>query len=290
NMLVDDQSTISKIFAIKTRPILIHSEDEAIIKANLEAARAKYGDDIPITEHPEIRNRKACIMSSIRALEKAMECGTHLHLLHVTTAEEVHMIRAAKIQKAAITGETSANYLTFCDEDYPALGAKIKCNPAIKTANDRKLLRDALHDGIIDTIGSDHAPHLLEEKDRPYTSCPSGVPSIQHSLSAVITVALEEKTPLERVASAMSERTADIFGLKDRGYLKEGYVADMVVFDPEKEFTVGKPAYKCGWTPYEGRTLKGWVKDVYLSGKKVVADGDLVEEKPSGSPLVLHTL
>lgn len=290
NMLVDNQEALDRIFSIKTRPVLIHSEDENIIKKNLLEAKEKYGDDVPFEEHPNIRSRKACIMSSIRALEKAMDCGTHLHLLHVTTAEEVHMIRAAKIQKAKITGETSLNYMTFCDEDYAALKGKVKCNPAVKTAADRQLLRDAFHDGIIDTIGSDHAPHLLSEKDAPYLNCPSGVPSVQQSLSGVITVALDEKTPLEKVASAMSERAADIFGIKDRGYLKEGYIADMVVFDPEKEFTVGKPAYKCGWTPYEGRTFKGWIKDVYLAGRKVVADGVLVEEKPSGQPLLLKPL
>lgn len=272
NMLVDRQETLEKIFSAKGKPVLIHSEDEGIIKANLAAAREKYGEDIPFTEHPFIRSRKACVKSTIKALEMAVRLGTRLHVLHVTTAEEVEMIRAAKIHNPEITAETSANYLWFCDEDYPEMGSRMKCNPAIKTEKDRSALRNGLRDGLIDTIGSDHAPHLLSEKDKPYVSCPSGVPSVQQSLSVAFTLDM----PLDRIASAYSERVAEIFGIKDRGALKAGCYADLVVVDPDEKFIVKDAACKCGWSPYDGRTLCGAVKQVWLNGKLCVKDGIIV--------------
>lgn len=189
NMLVSDEETLRKFFMIKDKPILIHSEDEAVIKANLMAAEAEFGDDIPFSEHPRIRSRKACIRSTAKALEMAIEYGTRLHVLHVSTAEEVEMIRAAKLHNPRITAETSANYLWFCDEDYDRLKGRVKCNPAVKGAADREALRKGLAEGVIDTIGSDHAPHLLSEKEAPYLRCPSGLPSIQQSLAVVLTAA-----------------------------------------------------------------------------------------------------
>ena len=245
NMLVDDKEALSDFFRIQGKPILIHSEDEGIIKANLEAAKAKFGEDIPFSEHPMIRSRKACIRSTAKALAMAIEYGTRLHVLHVSTAEEVEMIRAAKIHNPNITAETSANYLWFSDEDYETLKGKVKCNPAIKTAADREALRKGLAEGIIDTIGSDHAPHLLSEKVDNYLKCPSGMPSVQQSLSAVMTVAgifnegkAEGQLTLSRIASAFSERPADILGIKDRGSLKAGNYADLVVIDPKREYSV----------------------------------------------------
>lgn len=294
NMLVDDSNSLAALFGIHEKPVLVHSEDEGMIRSNLEKAKQQYGEDIPLSEHPNIRSRKACFMSTMRALEMAMSKGTRLHICHVTTYEEIHMIRAAKLQTKRITAESSANYMTFCDEDFATLGAKVKCNPSVKTADDKQIIRDAFHDGIIDTIGSDHAPHLLSEKDAPYTKCPSGMPSIQQSFSGVITAALAEETPLERVASAMSERSAEIFEIKHRGFLREGYYADIVVIDPEMEFTVGDKDsasssagidYKCGWSPYEGLTLKGGITKVFLSGDIVVDGGKLVCDKPTGQKL-----
>jgi Dihydroorotase and related cyclic amidohydrolases len=272
NMLVDRQKTLEELFSIKEKPVLIHSEDESIIKANLDAARKKFGESIPFTEHPVIRSRKACMMSTIKALEMAVKDGTALHVCHVTTAEEVEMIRAAKIHNPKITAETSANYLWFCDEDYPRLGSKMKCNPAIKTSKDRDALRKGLKDGLIDTIGSDHAPHLLSEKEKPYLSCPSGVPSIQQSLPVAFTLGI----PLCRIASAYSEKAAEIFGIGDRGVLKPGAYADLVVVDPEEEFVVKDVAGKCGWSPYEGETLKGAVKMVWVNGSLTVKDGAVI--------------
>ena len=339
NMLVDDKDALSDLFRIKGKPVLIHSEDEGIIKANLEAAKAKFGEDIPFSEHPLIRSRKACIRSTAKALAMAIEYGTRLHVLHVSTAEEVEMIRAAKIHNPNITAETSANYLWFSDEDYETLKGKVKCNPAIKTAADREALRKGLAEGIIDTIGSDHAPHLLSEKVDNYLKCPSGMPSVQQSLSAVMTVAgifnegkAEGQLTLSRIASAFSERPADILGIKDRGSLKAGNYADLVVIDPKREYSVQSHvnsaeddsvpeysaqnhtdliaddsalnqtnpdadkysvkeiAYKCGWSPYEGQTLKGMIDRVFLNGKQVVADGSLIQGSPSGQPIVFSNL
>ena len=189
NMLVDDDETLRKIFRIKEKEILVHCEDEETVRENFRRAEEEFGDAIPFERHPAIRSRKACILSSIKALETAIELGTRLHLLHVSTREEAEMVRAAKLSSDNITAETSGNYLWFTDQEYHRLGAMMKCNPAIKTPEDRQALRQALRDGVIDTAGSDHAPHLKEEKDRKYPVCPSGVPSIQQSLQVLLTVA-----------------------------------------------------------------------------------------------------
>lgn len=295
NMLVDDNEALSDLFRIQGKPILIHSEDEGIIKANLDAAKAKFGEDIPFSEHPRIRNRKACIRSTAKALAMAIEYGTRLHVLHVSTAEEVEMIRAAKIHNPNITAETSANYLWFCDEDYETLKGKVKCNPAIKSTSDREAIRKGLAEGIIDTIGSDHAPHLLSEKVDNYLKCPSGMPSVQQSLSVLLTVAAlynegknaddEALITLSRIASAFSERPAEILGIKDRGSLRIGNYADIVVIDPEQEYSVKEVAYKCGWSPYEGITLRGVIERVFLNGRQVVASGQITAESSAGKKL-----
>lgn len=295
NMLVDDNETLTDLFKVKGKPVLIHSEDENIIKANLEAAKAKFGEDIPFSEHPQIRSRKACIRSTAKALAMAIEYGTRLHVLHASTAEEVEMIRAAKIHNPNITAETSANYLWFCDEDYETLKGKVKCNPAIKSSSDREAIRKGLAEGIIDTIGSDHAPHLLSEKVDNYLKCPSGMPSVQQSLSVLLTVAAlynegknaddEALITLSRIASAFSERPAEILGIKDRGSLRIGNYADIVVIDPEQEYSVKEVAYKCGWSPYEGITLRGVIERVFLNGRQVVASGQITAESSAGKKL-----
>lgn len=295
NMLVDNNETLTDLFKVKGKPVLIHSEDEGIIKANMEAAKAKFGEDIPFSKHPQIRSRKACIRSTAKALAMAIEYGTRLHVLHVSTAEEVEMIRAAKIHNPNITAETSANYLWFCDEDYETLKGKVKCNPAIKSTSDREAIRKGLAEGIIDTIGSDHAPHLLSEKVDNYLKCPSGMPSVQQSLSVLLTVAAlynegknaddEALITLSRIASAFSERPAEILEIKDRGSLRIGNYADIVVIDPEQEYSVKEVAYKCGWSPYEGITLRGVIERVFLNGRQVVASGQITAESSAGKKL-----
>ncbi|MBR4756818.1 MAG: dihydroorotase [Bacteroidales bacterium] len=275
NILVDDRTTLEQLFRIKGRPILVHCEDEGIIRDNLRKAGSRFGEDIPFSFHPSIRSREACVESTRKALELAIRYGTRLHLLHISTAEEVGMIREAKAVNPAITAETSANYLWFCDEDYPLMGGRLKCNPSIKTVKDRDALIKAFADGTIDTIGSDHAPHLLSEKERPYLQCPSGIPSVGQSLAALLTIASREGIPMGRIASAFSENPARIFGLEDRGFLKEGYFADLVVIDPSKEYTAGTPAYKCGWSPYEGAVFKGSVDMVWINGTLAVEGGTM---------------
>jgi len=270
NMLVDDGSTLASLFAIKAKPVLVHCEDEAIIRANLTAATEKYGDDIPFPEHENIRSRMACIKSSIKALEMAMKYGTRLILCHISTKEEMEMVRAAKLSNPDIIAETSCNYLWFCNEDYKRLGSKVKCNPSVKTSADREALRKGLAEGLIDTIGSDHAPHLLSEKDNRYSKAPSGLPTIQQSLPVLLTIAAQEDIPLTRIASVFSEKASEIYGL-NTGKIARGYAADLVIFDKEKEFIVKAEDLKgkCGWSPFEGETLKGAIETVLINGNVV---------------------
>ena len=269
NMLVDEKSTLDMLFSIKEKPVLVHCEDEQTIKENLQAAIEKYGEEIPFEEHENIRSRKACIKSSIRALELAIKHGTRLVLCHISTKEEIEMVRAAKSNNPDIIAETSCNYLWFSNEDYTRLGSRAKCNPSVKTPADREALREALATGQIDTIGSDHAPHLPSEKDANYTKAPSGLPSIQQTLPVLLTIAAEDEIPLTRIASVFSEKASDLYRL-DRGRIAKGQKADLVVFDYEKEFTVKAEDQKskCGWTPYEGVTLKGVIEEVYINGQK----------------------
>lgn len=270
NMLVDEEGTLAELFSIREKPVLVHCEDEETIRRNTEKAIEKYGEDIPFSEHENIRSRMACIRSSIKALELAIKYGTRLTLCHISTKEEIEMVRAAKLNNPEIIAETSCNYLWFSNEDYDRLGSKVKCNPAVKTPTDREALRAALRDGLIDTIGSDHAPHLLSEKDAPYTKAPSGLPSIQQTLPVLLTIARQEGIPLEKIASAFSEKAAEVYGLQ-RGKIQEGWHADLVVVDLEKEFTVRAEDQlsKCGWTPYEGEKLYGVIEEVIINGKNI---------------------
>lgn len=289
NMLVDSDCTLEDLFKIKTRPILVHCEDEATIKANLEKAVERYGEDIPFTEHEHIRSRSACIKSSLKALEMAIKNGTRLVLCHISTKEELEMVRAAKLNNPDIIAETSCNYLWFSNQDYPRLGSKAKCNPSIKTPSDREALREGLSNGMIDIIGSDHAPHLPEEKDNNYKQAPSGLPSIQQSLPVLLTIAGENDIPLTRIAYVFSEKASEIYGLK-RGKIAPGYYADIVIFDKEREFTVKAEDQlsKCGWSPYEGERLKGYIETVLINGYPAVRDGKLTDSK-YGSLLEFQT-
>ena len=270
NMLVNDDNSLVELFSIKEKPILVHCEDEETIRKNLEAAKEKFGEDIPFSEHKNIRSRMACIRSTIKALELAIKHNTRLVLCHISTMEEIEMARAAKLNNPEIITETSCNYLWFSDEAYTRLGSKVKCNPAIKSLSDKQALRNALRDGQIDIIGSDHAPHLLSEKDAPYCAAPSGLPSIQQTLPVLLTVAQEEDIPLSRIASVFSEKASEIYGL-ERGKIKEGYYADLVVFDLAGSFTVKAEDQLsiCGWSPYEGETLKGVIESVFVNGNEI---------------------
>ncbi|MDE7127968.1 MAG: dihydroorotase [Bacteroidales bacterium] len=287
NMLVDSKDTLERIFSIREKPVLVHCEDEATIRANLIAAKERYGENIPFAEHPAIRSRRACILSTIRALELAIKHGTRLHLCHVSTKEEVRMIQAAKALNPDITAETSVNYLWFSDRDYDRLGSRIKCNPAIKTEEDRYALIEGILDGTIDTIGTDHAPHLISEKSGNYCDTPSGIPSIQHSLPVMLTIADRNGIPLEKVSSLFSCNASRIFNVKGKGKIGIGMDADLTVFDPEEEFVVsrGDIAYRCGWSPYEGEKLKGRILDVYIAGVRRIENGTMAADVPHGRQL-----
>ena len=274
NMLVDENNTLDRLFSIKGKPVLVHCEDEATIKANLEAAVEKYGEDIPFSEHENIRSRRACIKSSIKALEKAIMHGTRLVLCHISTKEEMEMVRAAKANNPDIVAETSCNYLWFSNEDYERMGSRLKCNPSVKGPADREALRTALANGLVDTIGSDHAPHLTSEKEGPYTKAPSGLPTIQQSLPVLLTIAKKEDIPLTRIAGVFSENASDLYGLRT-GKIRPGYAADIVIFDKDKEFTVRNEDQfsRCGWTPYDGETLCGTIETVLIGGNIIYKDG-----------------
>lgn len=277
NMLVDENSTLDRLFSIKSKPVLVHCEDEETIRQNLQAAIERYGEDIPFSEHENIRSRKACIKSSIKALEKAIRHGTRLVLCHISTKEEIEMVRAAKSNNPDIIAETSCNYLWFCNEDYDRMGSRLKCNPAVKTSADREALREGLANGLIDTIGSDHAPHLPAEKEGTYTKAPSGLPSIQQSLPVLLTIAREEDIPLTRIAAVFSENASDLYRL-NRGKIMPGYEADIVIFDKDKSFTVrNEDQYsRCGWSPYDGETLYGAIETVFIGGNIIYKDGKFI--------------
>lgn len=267
NMLVDENETLEKLFSIKEKPILVHCEDEKIIQENILKAKEEYGEEIPFNCHEHIRSRKACIKSSIRALELAIRHNTKMVLCHISTKEEIEMTRAAKAINPGIMAETSCNYLWFSNKDYDRLGSKVKCNPSIKTEDDRSALRQALAEGLIDTIGSDHAPHLLQEKSGNYLQAPSGLPSIQQSLPVLLTIADEENIPLTRIAAVFSENASTFYGL-NCGKILKGYDADLVIFDINQKFLVKDEDQlsKCGWSPYSGETLKGVIEAIYIKG------------------------
>ena len=277
NMLVDANNTLDRLFSIKSKPVLVHCEDEDTIRKNLQDAVEKYGEDIPFHEHENIRSRRACIKSSIKALEMAMRHGTTLVLCHISTKEEIEMVRAAKSNNPNIIAETSCNYLWFCNEDYERMGSRLKCNPAVKGSSDREALRNALANGLIDTIGSDHAPHLPAEKEGPYIKVPSGLPSIQQSLPVLVTIARQEGMPLTRIAAVFSENASDLYRL-NRGKIRPGYEADIVIFDKDKKFTVRNADQfsKCGWSPYDGETLYGHIESVIVGGKIIYQDGKFI--------------
>ncbi len=288
NMLVDDNSTLDRLFRIKDKAIFIHSEDENIIKENTKKAISLYGDDIPFEQHSKIRSSLACIKATAKALEAAMKYNTRLHVLHISTAEEIAMVKAAKMYNPNISIETSVNYLSFSDEDYADKKGFIKCNPAIKSQRDRQALIRALEEGIIDCIGSDHAPHLKSEKEKKYIQCPSGLPSIGQSFPAMLKLFKENDLKLTYLASIMSENISRILGIDKRGRLQEGSYADIVVFDPDKYKLVEEHAYFCGWSPYTGQEFNS-IDYVFVNGHIVVKDNKLAQEERDTMPLVFFS-
>lgn len=270
NLLVDREHQLKAIFEHVQVPLALHCEDTGLIQQNEAVARSRYGDAIPFSEHPFIRSTEACYQSTARAVELAQRYNTRIHLLHISTARELQLLRAGPVSEKRITAEVCPHHLWFCANDYAQLGAAIKCNPAIKTAVDRTALRQALKENVLDTVGTDHAPHLAEEKQRPYGAAPSGLPNIQSAL-----VSLFEFLPPEIVAEKTAHNPARIFGIRDRGFLREGYYADLVLVDPATPHTVAKEniQYKCGWSPFEGTTFHSSIVATIVSGRLAYRDG-----------------
>lgn len=285
NMLVDREETLKKLFQDFPGVMGLHCEDELCIRQATEAAKATYGTEIPFEQHPFIRSREACVRSTAKAIDLAKDGACHIHLMHISTAEEIDLIREAKKTQSHITAETCPNYLWFDDRDYERLQYKLKCNPAIKAASDRTALLQAVREGIIDTIGTDHAPHLLEEKQQNYLQSPSGLPSIQFSLAVMVELALQGNFTLPTLVERMCHAPARIYGIEQRGFIREGHFADLVLIsiDPEHKTTVTTEqlAGKCGWSPYEGCEFSTKVEYTWVNGKAVVANSQLQNiEKP----------
>jgi len=282
NMLVDDAAVLEKIFSSTDMVISVHCEDEGTIRKNLAEYKEKYGDDIPIEYHPIIRSEEACYLSSSRAIELAKKTGARLHVFHLSTGKETNLFdNSIPLEKKKITAEVCIHHLWFSDEDYKRKGTHIKWNPAVKTANDRDQLWEALLDDRIDVIATDHAPHTLEEKDNPYTSAPSGGPLVQHALNAMIQAHKQGKISLEKIVQKMCHNPARLFQVKDRGFIKEGYYADLVVVDLEKSYTVSRDnvLYKCGWSPFEGVTLDSVITHTFLNGNLAYHEGTFSEKR-----------
>jgi len=282
NMLVDDPQTLEKLFAEAPMLIATHCEDETTIRKNLEAAREKYGEDVPMASHPLIRSAEACFLSSSLAVRLAKKHNTRLHVLHLTTEQEMDLFEAGgDLRKKRITSEVCVHHLYFNDSDYDRLGSRIKCNPAIKTKKDQEAIFQAMLDDRIDVIATDHAPHTWAEKQNKYFENPSGLPLVQHPLNIMLSFYQAGKISLERIVEKMCHAPADCFQVDKRGYVREGFWADLVVLDPEWKWTVGADNlhYKCGWTPLESLPFQGRVESTIVSGHLAWHEGRFNEEQ-----------
>ena len=282
NLCVSDPSALEGVFRDSPVTVVVHAEDSRIIHANLDRAKAEYGDAIPMRLHPEIRSREACFESTKWAVETARRHGTRLHVLHVSTADELAMFEPGPISGKKITSETCVHFLRFSDADYATLGGRIKCNPAIKAASDREALTRALADTRIDILATDHAPHLASEKANPYTSCPSGIPLVQFALQSALEGVFREDFSLERLVEAYAHAPATLFAIEDRGYLREGCFADLALVDPGKPQTVRSDQVlsKCGWSPFEGDTFRASIAATFVNGNLAAREGEVLDTPP----------
>lgn len=270
NMLVNDPEQLDRLFRDAKKLIVAHCEEERVVQANLANAKREYQGTAGETAalHPKIRNNEACFLSTYHAIERARKYGTRFHVAHISTATELSLLSNFDLDKKHITAEVTPNHLCFDDRDYAELGNKIKCNPAIKTNDDRMALWLALEDGLIDTIATDHAPHPLEAKMKPYFDAPSGIPSIQHSLQMMLEPAIGNNELLLMAVQKMCHNPALLFGIEGRGFIRKGYKADLVLVRPGAEETVTRESllYKCGWSPLEGQTFHSRIEHVWVNG------------------------
>jgi dihydroorotase len=278
NMLVDDPQILERLFAEVPTILLAHCEHTPSIDANAANLREVFGERIPPAAHPLIRNAEACYRSSSLAVELAKRHGTRLHVLHLTTARELALFEDKPLAQKRITAEVCLHHLLFDDRDYPSLGNLIKCNPAIKTQNDRDALLEALNSNRLDVIGSDHAPHTWEEKQRPYAQAPAGLPLVQHALPALMELVADGVLPITTLVAKTSHRVADLFAIPDRGYLREGYWADLVLVEAQTLEVDRQPILsQCGWTPFAGRSFRHRVSTTIVSGQIAWREGRVNE-------------
>ena len=277
NMLVDNPAALERIFGEVPALIAIHSEDEEIIHANRSRYVAEYGDDPPTAVHPLIRSEEACYVSTARAVAMAHRLGTRLHVLHLSTAREMSLFDDAPLRQKKVTAEVCVHHLWFTDADYATLGNRIKCNPAVKTMADREALRQALRSGRLDIVATDHAPHLLSEKQGGCLKAASGMPLVQFSLTAMLEMAREGIFTLPQVVAKMCHAPADLFHIDRRGYIRPGYYADLAVVDTEAPRVVAasEVVSKCGWSPFEGVVMHNRVTATFVNGEQVYDNGRL---------------
>ena len=272
NMLVDNPEVLEKIFSSTDLLIAVHCEDEETIRENTKTFKSQYGEDIPIKYHPLIRSEEACYLSSSRAIQLANKTGARLHVFHLSTAKETALFSNKKpLKDKKITAEVCIHHLWFSDEDYDKKGSLIKWNPAVKTVKDREALWQALLDDRIDVIATDHAPHTKEEKSNIYTKAPSGGPLVQHAVVALMEAYHKGKISIEKLVEKIAHNPAILFQIENRGFIKEGYFADLILVDPHNPWTVTAENihYKCGWSPFEGTTFKSRITHTILNGDLV---------------------
>jgi len=287
NMLVDDEDTLRKLFASATLPIVVHCEDENTIITNSNLFREQYGEDIPVKLHPLIRSREACFLSSSKAIALAGEYNTRLHVLHLSTADEMKLFsNELPLNEKRITGEVCVHHLWFDDSFYDVLGTRIKWNPAIKTKYDRESLLDGVRNNLIDVIATDHAPHTLKEKKNSYFKAPSGGPLVQHSLAAMLELWHNKIFSIEKIIEKMCHGPAILFNIKGRGFIRENYKADLCLVDPDNPWTVSGDniLYKCGWSPFEGTTFRSKVVQTIVNGT-IVYDHGIINDDYRGQRL-----
>ena len=287
DMLVDAAATLEGIFRHSPTLIATHCEDTPRIKIAEAAAKAKWGDDVPAGEHPRIRDAEACYASSSMAAELAKRHDARLHILHITTAKELSLFAAAPLKGKRLTAEACVHHLWFAEEDYARLGHQIKCNPAIKTSADRAAVRAAVASGVIDVIATDHAPHTREEKAQTYFKAPSGLPLVQHSLQVLLDLVAQGVLTLETAVERACHAPAVLFGIEQRGFIREGYWADLVVVDAKKPYAVkaSNLLYQCGWSPLEGHTFGSTIERTFVNGVCVFEDGKIRADAPRGMRL-----
>ena len=290
NMLVDNEEALNKIFETSKLLIATHCESEPIIQRNLKKAINKYGkENIPFWEHCNIRSREACIESTKHAIYLAQKYNSRLHILHISTEEEISLIKKAAKISPKITAEACIHYMLLDNSMYDTMGSKMKCNPAIKEKRDRLAIISAVKDGVIKVVATDHAPHTIEEKHNNYLNAPSGLPLVQHSLQLMLELASEGTFTIEEVVDRMSHSPALNFGVSKRGFIREGYYADIVIVDPTKidSSTTTNPAYHCKWSPFEGKQLSNSIIHTFVNGIQVVAAGQLTGKK-AGKKLLFN--